>query len=118
MMMPPMTANQYNRVDRIGVHLGLGGLVSGYRFSKRLDEKIASLNSQGRHVTAMYRNQWGLLRWAGAQLLMTVTLTIVTVFPSVLIISEPMAPGTMPAGPVPPGPMPPGPMPGGWQPHS
>jgi hypothetical protein len=103
MITNPMLASPYNRVDRIGVHLGLGGLVTGYRFTKRLDETINSLNSQGRRVTAMYRNQWGLLRWAGAQLLMTVTLTFVTLFPSVLVVSEPMSQGVMPAG--------------GWQPR-
>jgi hypothetical protein len=95
MMTTTMMATPYNRVDRVGVHLGLGGLLSGYRFTKRLDAHIALLNAQGRRVVAMYRNQWGIFRWAGAELLMTVTLTIVTLLPSVLIVSEPMssAPG-------------------------
>jgi hypothetical protein len=91
MMTATMMATPYNRVDRVGVHLGLGGLLSGYRFTKRLDAQIATLNAQGRRVVAMYRNQWGLFRWAGAQLLMTITLTIVTLLPSVLIVSEPMS---------------------------
>jgi len=92
MMTATMMASTYNRVDRIGVHLGLGGLITGYRFTKRLDAKVAMLNSQGRRVVALYKNQWGLLRWAGAQVLMTVTLTLVTLLPSVLIVSEPISP--------------------------
>jgi hypothetical protein len=39
----------------------------------------------------MYRNQWGILRWAGAELLMTVTLSLVTLLPTVLVVSEPMS---------------------------
>jgi hypothetical protein len=96
-----MMATSYNRVDRVGVHLGLGGLLSGYRFTKALDNQVTLLNSQGRRVVALYRNQWGILRWAGAQLLMSVTLTIVTLLPSVLVVSEP----------IPPAP------PGQWPPH-
>jgi hypothetical protein len=92
MMTATMMASTYNRVDRIGVHLGLGGLITGYRFTKRLDAKVAQLNWQGRRVVALYKNQWGLLRWAGAQVLMTFTLTFVTLLPSVLIVSEPISP--------------------------
>jgi hypothetical protein len=92
MMTATMTATSYNRVDRIGVHLGLGGLITGYRFTKRLDAQVALLNSQGRQVVALYKNQWGLMRWFGSQLLTTITLTLVTLMPSVLIVSEPINP--------------------------
>jgi hypothetical protein len=92
MMTATMMGTSYNRVDRIGVHLGLGGLITGYRFTKRLDAQVALLNSQGRRVVALHKNQWGLLRWAGAQLLTTITLTVVTLLPSVLVISEPLTP--------------------------
>lgn len=85
-----MMATSYNRIDRVGVHLGLGGLLSGYRFTKRLNGHVAALNSEGRKVVAMYRNQWGILRWACAELLTACTLTIVTLLPSVLIVSEPL----------------------------
>jgi hypothetical protein len=92
MMTTARMPTSYNRVDRVGVHLGLGGLLTGYRFAKRLDTQLATLNSQGRRVVALYRNQWGILRWAGAELLMACTLTIVTLLPSVLVVSEPIAP--------------------------
>jgi hypothetical protein len=91
-MTATMIGTSYNRVDRIGVHLGLGGLITGYRFTKRLDAQVALLNSQGWRVVALYKNQWGLLRWAGAQLLTTITLTMVTLVPSALVISEPITP--------------------------
>jgi hypothetical protein len=55
MMSTTMMTTPYNRVDRVGVHLGLGGLLSGYRFTKRLDAHIATLNSQGRRVAATGR---------------------------------------------------------------
>ena len=89
----PMMATAYNRVDRVGVHLGLGGLLTGYRFTKALNAHVALLNSQGLRIVALQRNQWGILRWAGAQLLTACTLTIVTLLPSILIVSEPMGPG-------------------------
>jgi hypothetical protein len=91
MMTAATMTSTYNRVDQIGVHLGLGGLITGYRFTKRLDAKVAQLNWQGRRVVALHKNQWGLLRWAGAQVLMTVTLTFVTLLPSVLVVSEPIS---------------------------
>jgi hypothetical protein len=60
MMTATMMATPYNRVDRVDVHLGLGSLLSGYRFTKRLDAHVAVLNSQGRRVVALYKNQWGI----------------------------------------------------------
>lgn len=80
----------YNRVDRLPVRLGVIGALSGYRFAKALRERISELNREGRRVVAIYRNQWGLLRWAGAGLLAACTLSIVVLLPCALIISEPL----------------------------